>query len=156
MHLTDAIIYGNSTLSWLIALGIAIGSTAVLAIARVTVLKVLQPSTTGRAFTLNVVRHTRYTFFAIISIAVASTYLTLSARTQHVLAVVATVATLLQIAWWGHGLTRFWVQRVIKRRQRAAGDSTRIIVARNASRGAKLLIRLGVRARPAAPGPREK
>lgn len=116
MHLTDAIIYGNSTLSWLIALGIAIGSTAVLAIARVTVLKVLQPSTTERAFTLNVVRHTRYTFFAIISIAVASTYLALSARTQHVLAVVATVATLLQIAWWGHGLTRFWVQRVIKRR----------------------------------------
>src|SRR5665213_206693 len=116
MHLIDSIIYGNSTLSWLIALGIAIGCTAVLGIARVTLLKVLKPTTTGRAFTRNVIQHTRYTFFAIISIAIATTYLTLSARSQHVFAVIATLITLLQVAWWGHGLTTFWVHRVIKRR----------------------------------------
>ena len=43
------------------------------------------------------------------------------------LAVVATVATLLQIAWWGHGLTRFWVQRVIKRRLEADIGSVTVI-----------------------------
>ncbi|MEO7041348.1 MAG: hypothetical protein ABI035_03720 [Gemmatimonadaceae bacterium] len=76
MHLIDSNIFGDSTLAWLMALAIAVGCTAVLAIIRVTVLKILQPTRTGHAFTLNVVRHTRYTFFAIIRIAVASTYLT--------------------------------------------------------------------------------
>ncbi len=116
MHLINSIIYGNSTLSWLIALGIAVGCAVVLALVRVTLLKVLKPTTTGRAFTQNVIQHTRYTFFAVISITIAATYLTLSARSEHVLDVIATLITLLQVAWWGHGLTTFWVHRVIKRR----------------------------------------
>jgi len=127
MYVIDSIIYGNSTLSWLIALGIAIGCTGVLAIARVTLLKALKPTNTARAFARNVIQHTRYTFFAIISIGVAATYLVLSARSQHVLAVIATLATLLQIAWWGHGLTRFWVQRIIKRRLKEDIGSVTVI-----------------------------
>ncbi|MEO7041346.1 MAG: DUF389 domain-containing protein [Gemmatimonadaceae bacterium] len=42
---------------------------------------------------------------------------------------------------------------IIARVQRAAGDSMRVILVRNAAHGAKLLIRLSLRPKPTAPGP---
>ncbi|MEO7102386.1 MAG: DUF389 domain-containing protein [Gemmatimonadaceae bacterium] len=45
---------------------------------------------------------------------------------------------------------------MVVRIRRAAGDSARVVVARNASRGATLLIRLDTRTRPTPPGPQEK
>lgn len=127
MSLLDSELFHNTALAWLIAAGIAVVLTSILSVARVVVLRRLTPSSTARAIVLDVVRHTRYTFLALLVVSFAATTLTLSAHTLRVLGIVVTLATLLQIAWWGHGLTKFWVQRTISRRTKTDVGSVTVI-----------------------------
>jgi len=116
MTFLDTQLYGNTALAWMIASAIAGGVTLVFAIARIVLSRRLEPTNFPRGLTLVVVRHTRYLFLALIGIGVGSTYLDLSGRTSRILGIVITLVTLFQIAWWGHGVMRFWVQRVTARR----------------------------------------
>ena len=116
MGLLDRNYYGNSAPEWMIAAGIAVGITLVLAMVRLAASRRLRPKTFPLGLLLVVVRHTRYIFLAFIGIGIGATYLTLPGKTLRILGIVVTLVTLFQIAWWGHGVTRFWVKRVIARR----------------------------------------
>lgn len=127
MDLIETVIYGNTALAWLIAAGIAVGVTIVLGIIRTVAVRRLRPSNTPRAFTLVVITHTRYLFLTILGVGIGSTYLTMTDPTRHALGVIITLVTLLQIAWWGHGIMRFWVKRIIhERAQTDVGSITAI------------------------------
>ena len=120
-------LFSNTALAWIIAAGTAVIITAVLSIARIMLVRRLNPTNTAKAIAFDVVRHTRYTFIALLAVASAATTLTLSARTLHVLGIFVTLVTLLQIAWWGHGLIKFWSQRVIKQRLRTDAGSVTVV-----------------------------
>lgn len=127
MALLDSQLFNNTALAWIIAGATAIVITTALSIARVLTLRRLSPTSTIKTVVLDLVRHTRYTFLALLAVSFAVTTLTLSARTLHLLGVIVTLATLLQIGWWGHGVTRFWVQRAIRRRSRTDVGSVTVI-----------------------------
>jgi small-conductance mechanosensitive channel len=120
MGLLERNYYGNSASEWMIAAGIAVGITLVLAMVRVVASRRLRPKTFPLGLLLVVVRHTRYIFLAFIGVGIGATYLTLPGKTLRILGIVITLLTLFQIAWWGHGVMRFWVRRVIT--QRAESD----------------------------------
>lgn len=116
MNFLDTQFYGNAALEWLISAAIAATIALILAIVRLVVSRKLQPTTVLRGFTLVIARHTRYLFLVMVGVGIGSAYLTLPARTSRMLGVVITLVALFQVAWWGHGVTRFWVNRVIARR----------------------------------------
>lgn len=120
MALLDRTFYGNNALEWMIAAAIAVGITLVLAMVRLIASRRLKPRTFPLGLLLVVVRHTRYIFLAFIGIGIGSTYLTLPGKSLRALGIVVTLVTLFQIAWWGHGVMRFWVKRVIT--ERAGSD----------------------------------
>jgi small-conductance mechanosensitive channel len=125
--LLDWKLFQNTALDWIIAAGIAIGITVVLSLARVMLLRNLRPDRTAKAVVLDIVRHTRYTFIALLAISVAGTTLVLSKRTTSALHVISGLVVLLQIGWWGHGLIKFWVQRVIRERLKTDAGSVTVI-----------------------------
>ena len=116
MTFLDTQFYGNTALEWMIAAAIATGVALLLAVVRIVLSRRLRPTTFPRGFVLVIVRHTRYLFLVMLGVAIGSGYLALPARTSRIVAVVVTLAALFQIAWWGHGATKFWVKRVIARR----------------------------------------
>ncbi len=138
MSLLDWKLFDNTALAWIVAGGTAIIITAVLSVARMMLLRRLTPSNTTKAVLLDVVQHTRYTFMALLVVSFAATLLKLTARTLHVLGIVVSLATLLQIAWWGHGLIKFWVRRVIKHRIKT--DSGSVTVIRTVGTGVRITL----------------
>lgn len=112
--------YGNTASEWMIAAAIAAGITLVLATVRAVASHRLRPTTFPRGLLLVVVRHTTYIFLAFIGIGIGSTYLTMPGKSSRILGIIITLAALFQLAWWGHGVMRFWVKRVIT--QRAESD----------------------------------
>ena len=136
--LLDWKLFSNTALTWLIAAGASIVITAVLSIGRIMLSRRLKPTNTTKAITLDIVRHTRYTFIALLAISSAATTLVLSDRTEHVLGIFVTLVTLLQIAWWCHGLIKFWAQRVI--RQRLKTDAGSVTVIRTISVAARFVV----------------
>lgn len=127
MALLDWKLFSNTALAWIIAAGTAIVITAALSIARVMLLRRLKPTNTAKAIALDVVRHTRYTFIALLAISSAATTLMLTRKTGHVLGVFVTLVTLLQVAWWGHGLIKLWSQRVITQRLKTDAGSVTVV-----------------------------
>src|SRR6185437_11286190 len=120
MGFLDRSFYGNAASEWIVAAAIAVGITLILAMVRLVASRRLKPRTFPLGLLLVVVRHTRYIFLALIGIGIGSTYLALPAKTLRILGILVTLVTLFQIAWWGHGVMRFWVKRVIT--QRAESD----------------------------------
>ena len=120
--------YGNPTSAWLIALGILVGTFAVLTIARYLVIRrfgalARRTTTDLDDLVVSLARLTRYFFLLVVSLRSALLVIALPPRFDAILRAVSIVAVLLQVALWGNGIIGFLVGRYI--RQRAADGAAR-------------------------------
>ena len=121
--------YGGSVRTWLLALGVAVGLSALLLAARSLVAHRLErvASRTPNPFddlAVTLVRRTRAYAIVALSLAAAAQLLALPARAELYLGRFAKVVFLLQLAVWGSAIIAFWVQRYVDQRvpgQPAAG-----------------------------------
>lgn len=112
----DQMIYGNSLLDWLTALGIALAINLV-----VGVLKWLIGKHLAHFFTRNntilddsierIAERTRQWLVFVMSAYIGSNYLTLPPRVDVILMGAATIAAFLQAGLWGGALLDFWINR---------------------------------------------
>jgi small-conductance mechanosensitive channel len=116
MNFLETDFYGNSALAWLVAVGIAAGVTVILAIVRAVMTHWLKRRGADGNYLLVFIAHTRLVFLALVGVGLGAAAVTLPGNTLHVIGVIVSVAALLQIAWWGHGLLRFWLREVVTRR----------------------------------------
>ena len=116
----DRTYFGNDVGAWLAAAGILVGVVAILALARALVasrLSALARRTTTDVDDLGVdlVRRTRLYFIVALALAAAIQVLDLPARVETIVALVAKIATLFQLARWGMGLIDFALRRYAAR-----------------------------------------
>src|SRR5215204_217067 len=110
--------YGGSVRTWLLALGVAVGISALLLAARSLVARRLEriASRTPNRFddlTVTLVRRTRAYAIVALSLTAAAQLLTLPPRAELYVERFAEVVFLLQLGVWGSAIIAFWVQRYV-------------------------------------------
>jgi small-conductance mechanosensitive channel len=113
--------YGGSVRTWLLALGVAVGLSALLLATRGLVARRLErvASRTPNPFddlAVTLVRRTRAYAIVALSLAAAAQLLALPVRAELYLGRFAKVVFLLQLGVWGSAIIAFWVQRYVDQR----------------------------------------
>lgn len=131
MTLLERVLFGNSTLDWLIVLGIAIGLAAGLLFARRFLIarlrKLAQATPTPLDdLLLDVLIGTRRLFLILLALYAGIQYLELPARAGRVVDASAVVVLLLQVALWANRGIVAWLKYYLqaKRETDAAGATT--------------------------------
>jgi small-conductance mechanosensitive channel len=126
MIFLERVVWGNSVLDWMLALGATLGGTAVLLIVRRFALRRLRHATTLPPAIAEVTAATRVTALVVLALYVGSQFLTLPARLTRVMEALAIVALLVQVALWINRAIALWLRRYVQenREADAAGATT--------------------------------
>jgi small-conductance mechanosensitive channel len=114
---------GNSLQTWLIALAVALGTLAVLGLAR-RVLERRLNSLAARTGTdiddlaVDLVRMTRLFFPLFIALYIGSRLLAMTPTVDRVVGGAMVIALLVQFALWGNAVISFWITRTMQSRMK--------------------------------------
>ncbi len=107
------VLYGNSVLFWLIALGIAILIYILLKIFNALVTKRLQKMVTKTNTSVDdvilvIIKNTKSIFLLIFSIYIGSKFLQLPQNVNQTINVVMIITLWLQVGLWAAGIVKYW------------------------------------------------
>jgi small-conductance mechanosensitive channel len=143
MHdLLDYTWRGNALADWLAALGLFVGTVAILGAARwliVRRLSVIAARTTNWADDLfvDLARRTRWSFIVLVAVTIALPSLRIDPAAARILHGVQVVVAMLQLLLWGNGVISF---AILHYRQSRDGDMTSVATIQ----GFALLVRIGL------------
>jgi len=118
--------YGSTLLEWFVALAITIGLAVTLRYVHQALIQRLRSFTRNTVtrlddFASEVLAHTRFLFFVVVSLYVGAQYLALPPKAERAVGAVAIVAFLIQFALWGHCAITFWIGHILQSRRGTDG-----------------------------------
>ncbi len=121
MYFFDRVFYGNSLKTWLITLAIAAVLFFVFEILNRIALRYLTSleKRTGKetyGLAVNLFRHTNFFFLLVLSLYIASDYLTLNAKALALIRNGMVIVFILQAAIWGNQSISFWLAAFTRRK----------------------------------------
>lgn len=121
MELMERVIWQNTVSEWLVAIAVLVGGIIALAIVKkVLVLRVRsiaeKTKTDVDDVIVDVLGNTKFFFMFLVSLKVASNFVTLQPDIHAFLRVLFALAFLFQVGIWGNTLIVFWFRRTMKER----------------------------------------
>lgn len=121
MEFLDRIIWQNTVYEWLVALAVLTGGILILELVKKILVRRIRSLANRTATDLDdavadLFKTTKFFFLLVISLKVATNFLTLPDHVHRFLSILFAIGFLVQLGIWGNTLIVFWFRRTMKER----------------------------------------